>query len=266
MKKYLLLNLNNNYSIEDLELILDYSEVHINLLKLEIEKNFNVKDLLNDLPKKDRSKIFFYSQEMENIKIIENFGSGVHYCIVNNKIISEEFKVHIKKNLKNEFFFIMNEDILNFDKNDILNSIKEIDRSVCFSFTEILLGKKIKDYKKIKNLIFWIQKNWNNDLFFKEQSLYVQNWFDDKYVSWEDNQYYDTNEKLIKDLVMGIYGDVVVESDKNNEIKNLLNLKKNKKCIACEYFTFCRERGIGLIMDEIKINECVSVNFLKNNT
>ena len=263
MKNFLFLNLKEKPSEDILNIISQYKEVHLNLLNLE-KMNINLEDSLSLFSKCVNKSLCIYSKDINHIIFLENMGINVHYCWVNNQKLNEDFISIVNKNKENEFFWIINDDLLEIDKEDLLFNLKKINRPICISFTKTLLGEDISNYKEIKKMISWIQENWENTLFSKEKSLYVENWVDEKYLSWQDNVYYDTEEKIEKNLVMGIYGDIVVTKDDSQEKINILNLKKNKECPSCECFTFCRERGIGLIMNEINLHECISVKFLKN--
>lgn len=265
MKNFLFLNLKNPISSRELSLIKDYNEIHINLLILE-RNNQDVSILIEELKKYVNKTISVYSSRIENIIFLEKQHITVHYCWVNNEYLSDDFLMLVNKNQKNEFFWIINDDILKYEKEILLNNLKKLKRPICIYFTKTLIDKEVQNYKKLKSFISWIQKNWINTLFEIEKDLYVENSQDQNYLSWEDNIYYDNQENIRKNLVMGVYGDVSVNISEENKKINLLNLRKNKECLSCEYFTFCRERGIGLIMNEINLHECVSVKFLKNNT
>ncbi len=265
MKKFLFINLEKVPSFESLLIANDYKEVHINLLILENHK-VDIKDMFQLFEKLNHPNLYFYSKKIENIHLLEMSGNQIHYSWINNEKLDEDFIKLVNKNLNNEFFWVINDSLLAFSKEEILKNLQKIRRPICISFTKTLLNKDNLNYKKLKDLIAWIQKNWDNTLFNKEKDLYVENWVDEKYLSWKDNVYYSPEEGKVKKLVMGIYGDVAILDEQDNEKNNILNLKKNKECLFCEYFTFCRERGIGLIMKEINLHECISVNFLKNNT
>ncbi len=265
MKKFLFLNLKQNLSLSLIDLIQDYEEIHVNLLILE-KNNVEVKNSVELLKKLRNKNVSCYAKEVENIIEIETIGHNVHYCWINNEELNEEFIKIINTNKEKEFFWILNDDLLKQKKEEVLLNLKRIQRPICISFTKTLLNENIVEYKKLKDLIDWLQKEWNNTLFHKEKDLYVENWVDENYLSWRDNTYYDTDEKINKNLVMGIFGDIVVADNQKNEKINILNMKKNKDCLSCEYFTFCRERGIGLIMEEMNLYECISVKFLEKNT
>lgn len=265
MKKFLFLNLKENITVNLIDFMKDYEEVHVNLLNLE-KNNIQILSSIDLLKKSKNKNISYYSKKIDNIKLLEDVGHNIHYCWVNNEKFDEDFLEIVNQHTEREFFWILNDNILNFQREEVLSNLKKIKRPICISFTKTLLSENIIQYKKIKEFIKWIQQNWNNTLFNKEKELYVENWVDEKYLSWKDNLYYDTDEKINKNLVMGIFGDIVVSDKDENEKINILNMKKNKECLKCEYFTFCRERGIGLIMKETNLNECISVKFLKNNT
>lgn len=260
MKNYLLLNLQNlELTRELLSVIKDYSSIHLNFLNpnYPFENYCSIFSLIRN--NNQNSELFVYAHNLDCINAASKFNIVPHYCFLNDAIsIKNDFYLSMMNNSEAETFWILDDHILKFDFKITANWLKELNRSICPSFSgNLVSGLAIKNHEKLRLYVKNILNEFHNPLFTKEVSL--------PFSSWKDNHYINNSDLTIHEFVLGIFGDLIVSSKDKIEHINIKTLMKNKHCQNCQHLDKCSTRGIGYIMSKLKLDDCCSYNLFQQN-
>lgn len=254
MKNYILLDITTISDISKINLE-NYSEVHINLLRLE-KSNQNIDDVLLFVAKNYIKKdVFFYSSSLANMEKIKKNNFKIHYCFFGNSLLSIEnvLKEEIKKTESEVFWFPNKQSILT-PKSIITKKLKEMNIPICFYITNSLIETDY-EFEEIYKLIIEINKDWQNPLFLKEQEIEVSNWY--------FNDFHSELDSKKNKLVMGLFGDIPVFENENLEKINKRKMLSSKECVVCDNYEKCANRGIGLIMENFNTKKCLGIKLFK---
>lgn len=243
-------------SLETQNFLKDTKHIHLYQINGEL---FDFEDKLNN----SNLYLYCFNKRQENF-CLQN-GYIPHFCFLGLNIldISRQLDLVDLKNIDNniEVFWFPNDEVINLgieDTVEILNTLKTLNTPICVSFSKIFNNSLSTDkYMFLENIC----KGFDNPLYFKELDLLEHEKFSEK------NFFIDDTKNIISNIVLGIFGDESVKIDaKENIIKqSFFNLRKNKKCLTCEFFEHCGTRGLGIIMLQNNIFNCIGIKKFKQN-
>ena len=101
-----------------------------------------------------------------------------------------------------------------------------------------------------------INKSFSNPLFEKDLSLQV------------DEIFSEENKAVINDetyyVVLGLFGDYFMKN-KPSDFDLMAGIMKDKNCVKCEYAEICKNRGLGIIKHNNKIQSCIGIKLFNQN-
>lgn len=256
MNQYLFLNfLEYEYNLELLDKIKQYEQIHINFCDKNLHLN-KMQDCLKTLKQSCKAKeLFLYCHSFEQIKLAQSLGIKIHYCYLNDSVlINNEFHQKAQQDKEAEIFWILDNNILSQEIDKFKEVLTNWARPVCPTISGILLNDLNADYESLRQWLKNLHSEFKNPLFQKELSLEVSNW------SFNDYMYVQKDKTSCGKLIMGVFGDLLLPQNADIDLINLTTLLKTKDCRGCDYFDYCKHRGIGYIINKLNLNGCISYN------
>lgn len=131
---------------------------------------------------------------------------------------------------------------------DIVEKLKAYNIPLCLNASRIF-NENNENFTQIHDLIKNIHQYFKNPLYLKEK---------DNVALAQGNYYLKFNGESLnfKTMLMGFYGDIIIdEKDAINKI-NLQQIHKSKDCMNCSVFENCNENHIGVFMNNYGLNRC----------
>jgi len=230
----------SNDIILDLSNYNNFSDIHIwNYTKII---NYN-----------SQQKIHFYAKNISELKQIIEEGFIPHLCFIGDSIFSSFYENTLHFNNIERFWF---PSIQNIDNDKmrflLLKNISNV--PIAISYNQYLQDNI--DYKNFLTFIKDINQSFCNPLFEKDISL------QEKEVFSEDN-------KAIIDgihyyVILGLFGDYFTIK-KPNDLELLSGIMKDKNCVICEFAEICKNRGLGFIKYDNKIQSCIGIKLFNQS-
>lgn len=220
----------------------------------------NHKPFSFDIPFNSNIYVYTFNPKMDEHCI--NNGYIPHFCF-NKDNIHEQNRVNELKDLLlidssiEVFWFPGDNDIT--DKiepfMDIITQLKLINHPICISFSSIF--NRAFD-ERSHSFVQKIYSAYKNPLLSKERELLECETFSKKNYFIDDTQ-----SDTVQHIILGLHGDQILsELDNPDEIihQSKKHLQGVKSCLKCEYFQYCSERGIGVILSKNNINNCLGIS------
>lgn len=236
--KYLFIK--NNQSTLNLSEFTEFTDIHI----------WNYVDIINY---SSTQNIYIYAKNMNELQQILHDGFIPHICFVGDTIFSSFYEDSLSYNDIERFWFPSLKNI----NNDTLNflSIKNIELTpIAISFNEYI--QVDIHYEQFLPFIKNINKFYKNPLFKKDLEL-------------QNNEIFSANNMAIVNnegyfVVLGLFGDYF-SKEKPTNLQLFSGIMKDKHCVKCEFAELCKNRGLGFIKHNNKIQSCIGIKLFQQN-
>lgn len=203
--------------------------------------------------------IYLYSFSEEDIILAKQYQFDYHFCFRKTTFLPNHpfFQLAQKENKEN-FYIIDEETVKDFEHQ--LKYVKNFQQPLSFVATDLMQIHSISNYSSLYLFIQKINNNYQNPLKSIEQNINTP--------YWKEQQYICQNNDTIQEgfLIMGIWGDISILVHEEQLLTyqkiNQATLLKNKECINCQFLNNCMQRGIGIIMKQQNIKQCIAYRLL----
>lgn len=212
-----------------------------------------------------QSNLYLYSFNKNMDDFCFDNGYIPHFCFDGSNLFDTHRvnELHEILNLDDKievFWFPKEENITNDIEKfvETVNQLKLLNSPVCISFSSIFNNSfNTNNYIFLQKLL----RSFQNPLYVKEKALLEQEIFSN------DNLYIENllQSFRINNIVLGLYGDEIVNNVENIVTISKNILSKNKKCLICENFEYCANRGIGYIQMQNNLTNCIGISLLQQN-
>ena len=222
---------------------LNFSDIHL----------WNLAQVIN---KKPEQNIYFYCKNLNELETVVNSDYIPHITFLGSDIFSNFFQATLKPEFNNlERFWFPEKKNLSTASIQKFLSLPQIQKtSIAIVYNPFV--QEDFTYIEFLNFLNELFKVYKNPLFFKDLEL-------------QENEIFSTNNRAIINgknyhVVLGVFGDYYLENKPSTQSINF-GILKDSQCIKCEFANSCKDRGLGIIKFEEKINSCIGIKLFQQN-